>query len=186
MNRLYPDDYVDSVYEIDFEKLYRQGYRGLIFDVDNTLVPHGAPADERALSLFQRLNATGFRSMFVSNNREPRVQSFCDAVGGFGYLYRAGKPNPKGYREAMQRMGTDERSTLFLGDQIFTDILGANRAGIRSVMVRPVLKWREEIQIIFKRFAEAVVLFFYRIYVKSGGAQQPVPLLSEAEKKSGQ
>ena len=44
----FPDEYLDSTYEIDFDSLYAQGYRGLLFDIDNTLVPHGAPADERA------------------------------------------------------------------------------------------------------------------------------------------
>ena len=48
LKRFYPGEYVDSTYEIDFDALYREGYRGIIFDIDNTLVPHGAPADERA------------------------------------------------------------------------------------------------------------------------------------------
>ena len=54
-NMFFPDRYVTSTYVIDFEKLYEKGYRGLIFDIDNTLVPHGAPADERAIALFERL-----------------------------------------------------------------------------------------------------------------------------------
>ena len=53
----YPGNYVDSAYEIPYEKLYERGYRGIIFDVDNTLVPHGAPADARAIELFERLRA---------------------------------------------------------------------------------------------------------------------------------
>ena len=48
----FPDEYLDSAYEIDYERLYEEGYRGLIYDIDNTLVPHGAPADERAIALF--------------------------------------------------------------------------------------------------------------------------------------
>ena len=52
---LYPDEYLNSTYEIPFENLYQMGYRGVLFDVDNTLVPHGAPADERAKKLFERL-----------------------------------------------------------------------------------------------------------------------------------
>ena len=57
----FPDEYLDSTYVIDFEKLYAQGYRGLIFDIDNTLVPHGAPADKRAKALFKRLKKIGFQ-----------------------------------------------------------------------------------------------------------------------------
>ena len=56
---LYPNDYVESTYKIDFEALKNQGYRGIIFDVDNTLVPHGAPADDRAIALFRWLHEVG-------------------------------------------------------------------------------------------------------------------------------
>ena len=55
LHRFYPDAYVDSTYGIDFEELYAEGYRGIIFDIDNTLVPHGAPADGRSRDFFCRL-----------------------------------------------------------------------------------------------------------------------------------
>ena len=77
----YPGNYVDSAYEIPYEKLYERGYRGIIFDVDNTLVPHGAPADKRAIELFERLRAIGFSTCILSNNKEPRVSPFADKVG---------------------------------------------------------------------------------------------------------
>lgn len=176
---LYPNDYVDSTYMIDFEKLYQEGYRGVIFDVDNTLVPHGAPADERAIALFDWLHSLGYRVTLLSNNKEPRVQQFCRQVVGAEYIFKAGKPKPANYRKAMERMGTDATSTIFVGDQIFTDIWGANLAGIRSVLVKPILPWKEEIQIIIKRFIEALVLGGYRIYKRYGDTIQPVPLRRE-------
>lgn len=74
--RFFPDEYVASTYSIPFEKLYEEGYRGVIFDIDNTLVPHGAPADERAKKLFKRLSDIGFSSCLLSNNREKRVKMF--------------------------------------------------------------------------------------------------------------
>ena len=64
----YPDEYVVSTYVIHFEKMYEQGYRGLIFDIDNTLVPHGAPADSRSRKLFERLREIGFDTCLISNN----------------------------------------------------------------------------------------------------------------------
>ena len=103
---LYPDEYLDSTYSIDFDQLYKEGYRGIIFDIDNTLVPHGAPADERAISLFAHLKELGFHCMLLSNNREPRVKMFNDAVH-VSYIYKAGKPKPSGYRKAMGILGTD-------------------------------------------------------------------------------
>ena len=59
--KFYPDVYMDSTYEIDFEQLYQDGYRGIIFDIDNTLVPHGAPADARAKALFAKLKELGLQ-----------------------------------------------------------------------------------------------------------------------------
>ena len=155
----YPDEYVDSAYGIDYEKLYRDGWRGIIFDIDNTLVPHGAPADRRSIALIKRLQKTGFRVMMLSNNKEPRVKPFCDTVGT-PYLYKANKPFPGSYRKAMERMGTTEKTTLFIGDQLFTDIWGAKRTGIRTFLVRPIHP-KEEIQIVLKRFLEKIVLYFY-------------------------
>ena len=161
---LYPKVYLDSTYEIDFEQYYQDGYRAIIFDIDNTLVPHGAPADQRAIALFKRLHALGYQTMMLSNNKEPRVKMFCDAVDA-EYIYKAGKPNPANYREAMKRMHTDEKNTLFVGDQIFTDVWGANKAGIYSILVKPIHP-KEEIQIVLKRYLkrylEKVVLFCYK------------------------
>lgn len=155
----YPDEYLDSAYGIDYEGFYRRGIRGVIFDIDNTLVPHDAPADERAIALFERLHRTGCQTMLLSNNKEPRVKSFADQVGT-DYLYKAGKPKKAGYRKAMERMGTDEKTTLFVGDQLFTDVWGARRSGIHAILVKPIHP-KEEIQIVLKRYLERVVLYFY-------------------------
>lgn len=156
----YPREYVDSTYKIDFECWRKRGYRGIIFDVDNTLVPHGAAADDAAKRLFERLHGLGFQMMLLSNNDEPRVKSFCEAVTGAGYIYKAGKPKRGGYEEAMRRMGTDIHTTLFVGDQIFTDVWGANRSGIYTILVKPIHP-KEEIQIVLKRYLERIVLHFY-------------------------
>ncbi len=156
----YPKEYLDSTYQIDFEKMYRQGYRGIIFDIDNTLVPHGLPADERALALFRRLKSIGYKVTMLSNNKEPRVKMFCDAVEA-PYIYKAGKPKPEKYRQAMKNMGTDNRNTLFVGDQIFTDVWGANKAWIYAILVKPIHP-KEEIQIVLKRYLEKIVLICYQ------------------------
>lgn len=158
-SQFYPDEYLESAYEIDYEAFYRQGIRGVIFDIDNTLVPHDAPADGHAIELFERLRRTGFRTMLLSNNKEPRVKSFADKVGT-DYLYKAGKPGKAGYRRAMERMGTCERTTLFVGDQLFTDVWGAKRSEIYAILVKPIHP-KEEIQIVLKRYLERIVLYFY-------------------------
>ena len=156
----YPDNYVASTYVIKFEELYQKGYKGLIFDIDNTLVPHGFPADERAIQLFERLRRIGFDTCLISNNQEPRVRPFAEQVNS-KYVFDAHKPSTKNYKKAMQLMKTDEKTTIFIGDQLFTDVWGAKRTGIKSILVRPIHP-KEEIQIVLKRYLERIVLHFYR------------------------
>ena len=160
LEKFYPDEYMESSYVIDYERLYREGYRGIIFDIDNTLVPHGAPADERAIALFDRLKKIGFDCILLSNNKEPRVKMFNDSVH-VRYIFKAGKPGVKNYRKAMEMMGTDKRNTFFVGDQLFTDVWGAKKTGIRSFLVRPINP-KEEIQIVLKRYLDKIVLYFYK------------------------
>ena len=70
------------------------------------------------------------------------------------------------YEKAMERMHTDKKNTIFIGDQMFTDVFGANRTGIPSIMVKKI-HWKEEIQIVLKRRLEAIVLISYRNYRKT-------------------
>ena len=158
-NKFFPDEYMASTYVISFEKLFEEGYRGVIFDIDNTLVPHGAPADERAKKLFARLEKIGFQSCLLSNNQEPRVKMFNQDIQT-NYIYNAHKPSTKNYVKAMEKMGTDKENTLFVGDQLFTDVWGAKRAGIHNILVQP-MNPKEEIQIVLKRYLEKIVLHFY-------------------------
>lgn len=160
LERFYPKEWVDSTYQIPWDTWYEAGIRGVIFDIDNTLVPHGAPADERALELFEKLHGMGMKTCLLSNNKEPRVASFAAQVSS-PYIYKAGKPAVKNYHKAMERMGTAIGETLFVGDQLFTDVYGANRTGIYGILVRPINP-KEEIQIVLKRYLEAVVLYFYK------------------------
>ena len=168
IRKLYPREYYTSAYKINFVKYYAMGYRAVLFDLDNTLVEHDAPANEEAKALLHSLLDMGFSIGFISNNKEERVKSFKeDVVEGHPeyenrviYTYKAGKPLAKGYRSAMEQLGTDEMSTMFVGDQLFTDIWGANNAGVRSVLVKPIAK-HEEIQIVLKRIPEKLILFMY-------------------------
>ncbi|MCR5460036.1 MAG: YqeG family HAD IIIA-type phosphatase [Acetatifactor sp.] len=166
LERFYPDHEVDSAYSIDYSAHYADGKRAIIYDVDNTLVPHGAPADERAKALFATLHSLGFRTLLLSNNKEPRVKSFSDAVGST-YIYKAGKPGQAGYLRAMQKLGSTPKTTLFVGDQLFTDVWGAKKAGIETYLVKPIHP-KEEIQIVLKRRLERIVLHFYHKNVSRG------------------
>ena len=138
LSRFYPGEYLDSTYMIDFDHLYEEGYRGIIFDIDNTLVPHGAPADDRAVTLFERLKGIGFSCCLLSNNQLPRVKSFNDRVNVF-FIENAHKPSTKNYRRAMEMMHTDEKTTIFIGDQLFTDVLAASCHHVPCILTEPVV-----------------------------------------------
>lgn len=166
--RFYPKEWIKSAYDIDYEALYARGVRGLIFDIDNTLVPHDAPPDEKSIALMKRLKKTGFSVMTVSNNHEPRVKSLADKLG-IDYICEANKPSPRGYLEACRKMQVEAARTACIGDQLFTDVMGANRAGVYSILVTPVDRGTDIFRIRVKRRLEAQVLREFA--KKRGGAR---------------
>lgn len=159
LEAFYPSEYEDSAYNIDFKKAYKDGIKGVIFDIDNTLVPHGMAANQQAIAMFQELHQMGMQTVLLSNNKEPRVKGFARQVCS-QYIYKAGKPGKSGYLKAMKLMESTIENTLFVGDQLFTDIWGANRLGMKTILVKPIHP-KEEIQIVLKRYLERIVLFFY-------------------------
>jgi HAD superfamily phosphatase (TIGR01668 family) len=135
--KILPRMHCASAYEIDFQSFYDMGYRAVLFDVDNTLVLHDAPATEQAAELFSRLRETGFKTCIVSNNSQERVEPFARHVQS-PYEFLAAKPGPSGYENAMSRLGVSAEKTIMVGDQLFTDIRGANKLGIYSIFVKPM------------------------------------------------
>ena len=160
LKRFYPSECADSAYSIDYKGLYQSGYRGLIFDIDNTLVEHGADANDKAIHLMKELKEIGFKVCLMSNNNEERVKRFNKVIQVYS-IHDAHKPSRKNYYKAMKLIGSKPKNTVFIGDQLFTDIYGANRAGIKTYFVKPIGP-NEEIQIKFKRYLERIALFFYR------------------------
>ena len=100
----YPDAWAVSAFDIDYQKMYDRGFRGIIYDIDNTLVYPNAPADERAAALFQRLRDIGFRTVILSNNTGKRALTFAEQVASPA-VTGALKPFPGRYRDAVTKMG---------------------------------------------------------------------------------
>lgn len=164
LSRFYPDLRKKSIYDIDFLNLYKRGYRGLILDIDNTLAPHNADADHKIEELFLKLSKIGFKTCLLSNNKEDRVKRFNRNIHSL-YIFNAGKPGRKNYKKSMKLMGTKRKETLAIGDQIFTDVWGARRSGIKCILLDPIDE-REEIQIVLKRYIEKCFLFVYeRLFI---------------------
>lgn len=167
----FPSEWVESTYKIDFRKKYEQGFRGVIFDIDNTLVPHGADADERAKKLFAELKEIGYDVCLLSNNKKQRVERFNKEVN-VNYIFKAQKPYARNYYIAAMDMKLSVNSVMVVGDQLFTDIYGGNRSHIHTILVNPIDK-KEEIQIILKRIPEKLILFFYKRKLKKEGKTYP-------------
>lgn len=160
LKQYFPGKYVDSVFAIDFQKLYNKGYRAILFDVDNTLVHHGDDSNEAVDDLFRRLREIGFQTVLLSNNGEERLQRFLKNIQS-DYIANAGKPETKCYFQALEMLGVSGEEAVCIGDQIFFDILGANRSGIESILVHFIqIDPHEKIGI--RRYMEKVILFFYR------------------------
>ena len=135
--------------------LQKHGIKGLILDVDNTLTTHDHPAPAVGITEWIReMKSCGIRLMIVSNNREERVRPFAELLG-LPFVSRGAKPLKKGYIAAMKRMRLRAADTAAVGDQLFTDIWGANFTGIRSIYVSPIEpESRKERFIRFKRLLE--------------------------------
>lgn len=112
MSKLYPWAEAASAYQIDYQKEYDNGVRGVLFDVDNTLVRHGEPATKQAKELFEHLRSIGLKTCIISNNKEPRVSPFAKEVGS-DYIYKAGKPSVRGYEERYEAYSYNTRYNDF-------------------------------------------------------------------------
>lgn len=133
-----PDEYVTSVEQIDLDKLWRTGFRLLLTDLDNTLVPWNDPDMPQHLSRWLAgAMERGFEVCIVSNNRGPRVESFA-RIANLEFVAGARKPRPDAFIEAMKRHQREPRETAMIGDQLLTDVQGGNRAGLHTILVLPI------------------------------------------------
>ncbi len=129
----------DDIYQITGKALQRRGFKLLLADLDNTLAPYGVPLpDDRLRAWRDDLNAHGVTLFILSNNRkESRPRIFSEALE-IPYIGHAGKPKTPSFYKAMEQMGVTREQTAIIGDQVFTDVLGGNRAGVATILVKPI------------------------------------------------
>jgi HAD superfamily phosphatase (TIGR01668 family) len=138
MALLYPDRYVYDIYNIPLEDLRAEGRRALLFDLDNTITLWNSPElSPETSAWFARLPAAGFAACLLSNNQAGRIQEIAARLA-VDFVCRAHKPLPGGYRRAMAQLGATAAETVMVGDQLFTDILGGNWAGLHTILVEPL------------------------------------------------
>ncbi len=160
LREYYPYEYVESVFVIDYQKLRDMGIRGVIFDIDNTLVPHGDDATPEAEALFKTVHRAGLKTVLLSNNDSERVERFIRDIDT-PYVCDADKPAPEGYLKALAALGMEKDEVVFIGDQTFSDVRGANACGIKSILVK-YFGYYTERRIGVRRRIERVVLWCYR------------------------
>ena len=129
---------MNSVLDITPELLKKMQVKALVLDLDNTLTTHNNPKPaDGVLEWIDTMTSHNIRLIIVSNNKAERVTPFADMLG-LEFVPRGAKPLPKGFKQAIDRLGMPKENVWLVGDQIFTDILGANFAGIRSIFVFPI------------------------------------------------
>ena len=138
MRKLIPDYVFESVYEISPAMLRARGVRGVLIDLDGTMASCRAALPPEQLHGFIRsLREGGMQVLVLSNNRENRVRTFCRALG-VAFISRACKPFRRGFRQAAEQLGVPLSQCAVVGDQIFTDVFGANRVGALSCYVQTI------------------------------------------------
>ena len=143
----------DKVKDITPDFLKKKNIKGLLLDLDNTLTTHNNPiVPQSSLDWIELMKQNGIRLMIVSNNHAPRVSPFAEQLK-IDFVCEGAKPLTIGYTKAIKRMGLEKREVAAVGDQIFTDILGSNLKGIRSLFVFPI-KPEESLPFRFKRACE--------------------------------
>ncbi len=158
-----PDDCRTGIMEITPAYLEERGLGGVILDIDNTLIGHNVPLPTaEVMGLLEELRGAGIRLCVVSNNRRGRVAAFCEKIGVEDYVWDALKPAAAGYERAARLMDLPPEKIAAVGDQIYTDVWGARRAGCYAVLLRPIHKGKEGLFIAFKRLLEKPVLFYLK------------------------
>jgi hypothetical protein len=126
------------IYQLTPEILKKYGIKGLLLDLDNTLTTHDNPVPaDGTLDWIALMKENNIQMYIVSNNHEPRVKPFADMLG-LPFVCEGKKPLSKGFKEAQKKMNLKKSELAAVGDQIFTDVLGANWFGVKCVYVEPI------------------------------------------------
>lgn len=135
---LLPDIFANTVYDIDLDALKKEGIKGFVFDIDNTLVTYAEPvANDKVQGWLNCLRNMDFKLYIVSNNDKERVRIFSESVG-IPHFGKALKPLKHYLCKACREMGIAPCETALVGDQLFTDIWGGNLMKMKTILVKPI------------------------------------------------
>ncbi len=167
---LVPEYKFDTFDMASAEFLLSIGAKGVLLDIDNTLEPYEHPQPgEHVIAWLKSLSDAGIKTAIVSNNNRARVDLFNKDIGMPAYA-NAGKPFKKNLLRAMADIGTTRENTVFIGDQILTDVFAAHNAGIRAILVPPINDKRDP----FTRFKRLLEIPIQKKYdrIRKGGSEE--------------
>ncbi len=158
--QLYPHLYIDSIYDLPIEKLQNLGIRGLIFDIDNTIVPFDQEeAGAEFIQFAKELQEKGFTLAILSNNNQQRVEKFNEALQ-LHAVHKGGKPLPLKIKKIMKTLDLTPKTTAMIGDQIFTDVWCGRQAKVFSILTKPISD-KDQLVTKVKRGIERLVVAQY-------------------------
>ena len=135
---LFPKEYVKNAGEINLDRLWQNGKRGIVCDIDNTLATYDDPTPpEELVKWIKNMQAGGVQVAFVSNNSWERVKGFNEELRLVAYA-KAGKPSTRFLQMAINDLGVEKRDAVLLGDQLLTDCAAAKTFGIPAIIVPPI------------------------------------------------
>lgn len=159
LNNLCPKRQINSILDLKAEELLAAGMEAVVFDLDNTLVEwHQDRLKPEVINLVEVLKSNGLKVCILSNALEYRVRAIAAVLDVF-YVAKAMKPRKGAFRKAVKLLGTTAEKTVMVGDQLFTDILGANKANLFTVWSAPM----NNVEFIYTR----MVRIFERMVIKS-------------------
>ncbi len=133
-----PDIYQKSIYYINYDKLYKKGIRLILFDLDNTISPcHVKQPTKRLKKLFDELRDKGFKVIIMSNSPKYRIEPFKNYLNVDACAFSL-KPRSNKYQRVMDFFKYKPQEVAAVGDQLLTDIYGANKLDITSILVNPL------------------------------------------------
>ncbi|MCQ6273603.1 YqeG family HAD IIIA-type phosphatase [Bacillus sp. V3B] len=161
LKQFLPNQHVKSILDIDPKDLQEKGIKGIITDLDNTLVEWDRPqATPRVIKWFEEMKKHHIKITIVSNNNETRVKAFSDPLN-IAFIYRARKPLSHAFHKAAKQMNVKKEETVVIGDQLLTDVLGGNRGGFQTILVVPVAQ-TDGVATKFNRMVERRLLNWFR------------------------
>ncbi|GIO27615.1 YqeG family HAD IIIA-type phosphatase [Ornithinibacillus bavariensis] len=161
LKRFLPNEHVKSIYEIDPLTLKEKGIKGIITDLDNTLVPWDVKeATPEVINWFKQMKDNGIKVTIISNNKEERVKMFSEPLGT-PFVFSARKPLSRAFKTASRQMELKKEEIVVVGDQLLTDVLGGNSAGLYTILVVPIVQTDEKITQ-FNRKIERKIMNYFR------------------------